>query len=193
MIALRPQDGIYLGDGEWLSLDHFGDLDPDERQDAHLPVLEWEDAVLLRFPHAALADIRQLIRLLKASEEYHDRTGRYLDVYGAIGELYGAVVWDISLHHKMNAQGSDGRLGNDFVEIKTIGPKSRKNETAVKMSGNFSQLLVVKVGEFGSHEHVAGVKVTGRLVRRGDLGGASTGKARIAWCRACQIGAPPPM
>jgi hypothetical protein len=49
------------------------------------------------------------------------------------------------LHWKHNAQGSDGKIGNDFVEVKTLGHCSTTDKVQVKLSGNFSKLIVVKI------------------------------------------------
>ncbi|MBF9044012.1 hypothetical protein HKCCE4037_11780 [Rhodobacterales bacterium HKCCE4037] len=205
MTILRPHDGIYLGDGEWLSWEAFGAFNPDELQPAYLPQLEWEARVRLDFPHAELSDIRQFIRLRNAASEYFCTTGRCLNVFGALGELYGSVVWGIRLNRKPNAQGSDGRLGDDHVEIKTIGPLSKSDRVQVKLSGNFNKLLVVKiVWDAEEMERVAGgawwdlvnemepeMNITSRMVTRHDLTRAKSGNAGLAWSRACRIGQAP--
>lgn len=185
--------GAYLGDGEWISWDDFGNYDPDEPCAAYLPVLEWEGMIKRRFPLAELPVIRQFIRLARAAEEYHDETGRYLDVYGALGELYGAMVWGIRLHKEPNAQGSDGRCENAFVEIKTIGPRSTTDRVRVKLSGHFSQLLVVKIESGAADDFFDGCRLAGRLVNRRDLTSATSGHAGITWSRACKIGRSSPL
>lgn len=51
--------------------------------------------------------------------------------------------------HKPNAQGSDGRIGNDLVEVKTISPDKSVLQVQVKRQGNFNKLLVVRIdGDF---------------------------------------------
>lgn len=80
---------------------------------------------------------------MSLAENYHLETGRHLNVYGDISELFGAIVCGIKLN-KSYAQGADGRLGNDQVEIKTVTPFKSKDEVFVKVFGNFSELLVVK-------------------------------------------------
>ena len=110
-------------------------------------------------------------------------TGRHLNVFGVLGELFGAVAFGIRLHRKENAQGSDGRLGNDHVEIKTIGPRNAADRVRVRLSGHFNKLLVVKVTK--------AFDITGRMVDRKALTTAKAGHAGIAWSRACKIGVPP--
>lgn len=52
IIGSRQDEVLYLDDGEWLSWDDFGDLDPDEPQAAQLPLLEWEAGLKHRFPNS---------------------------------------------------------------------------------------------------------------------------------------------
>lgn len=191
MRQLGAGDGIYLGGGEWLSWDDFGDLDPDEPQ-AMLPVLEWQADLQQHYPRAEMSVVRQFVRLTRAAQEYHQTTGRHLNIYGALGELYGAMVWGIRLHRKPDAQGSDGRLDNDWIEIKTIGPRSTTDRVTVKLSGNFSKLLMVKIALPGHTDQGDNFRMTGRLVDRKALTSAKSGKAGIAWSRACEIGVSPP-
>ncbi len=199
MTHFSERDGFYLGDGEWMAWDDFGDAerdcfagyDPDTSGPSHLPRLEREAEITLRFPEAEIADIRQFARLALAADEYHRMTGKHLNIYGAIGELYGAIAFGVRLHRKPDAQGSDGRRGKDFIEIKTIGPRSQSTTRRFKLSGNFSHALLVRVGNFGSHEHLARLPITGRLVARRDLTTERTGCAGLSWSRACEIGAAP--
>lgn len=192
MDNLGPDNAFWNGDGEWIALEDFGDIDPDEPQPALLPVLEWEARMACRYPHGSVPVIRQFIRLARAAAEYRETTGRHLNVYGVLGELYGALVWGISLHRKENAIGSDGRRGKDHVEIKTIGPRSTTDRVQVKLSGNFNKLLVVKIVENRDDEMASGFHMTGRMIDRSDLTTARSGNARIAWSRACRIGETPP-
>ncbi len=77
---------------------------------------------------------------------YYELTGRYLQIWGELGELYAEVKYGIK-RHKPHTQGSDGRLGNDFIEIKTISPEKNGEQVLVKLSGNFNKLLVVKISQ----------------------------------------------
>ena len=87
-----------------------------------------------------------LDELVEASRNYHEVTGRHLPIFGELGELYGEAKYGIK-RHKPFAQGSDGKLGNDFVEIKTISPLKSDSTVRVKRAGNFSKLLIVKISE----------------------------------------------
>jgi hypothetical protein len=89
-----------------------------------------------------------------------------------LGELYGAITYGIKLH-KNYAQGSDGRLGNDFVEIKTITPFNARDRVTVPLAGNFSKLLVVKITQ--------DFRVSGRLIDRSRLPKTKKGHIRLTW------------
>jgi hypothetical protein len=110
--------------------------------------------------------------LLSMAESYHAETGRHLNVYGDIGELYGAITYGIKLN-KNYAQGADGRLGNDHIAIKTITPFKSKDEVSVKLAGHFNKLLVVKIN--------AEFEVSSRMVDRSRLPKTSLPLLRIRW------------
>ncbi|MFZ2099603.1 MAG: hypothetical protein WAU86_03465 [Oricola sp.] len=139
-------DSIW-NDGEWVSWD-----DINQKIQYH----EWR----VRYPNADISLVPIFEQLISAAEHYYSITGSHLQVYGDIGELYGAITYGIKLH-KNYAQGSDGRLGNDFIEVKTITPFNKKNRISVSLSGNFSKLFVVKIN--------ADFEISGRLINRADL------------------------
>lgn len=87
-----------------------------------------------------------LDELVETARNYLKVTGRHLPIYGELGELYGEARYGIK-RHKPFTQGSDGKLGNDFVEIKTISPFKLGDTVSVKRTGNFSKLLIVKISE----------------------------------------------
>jgi hypothetical protein len=82
--------------------------------------------------------------LVETAKKYKTCTGRYLPVWGELGELFAEIKYGIR-RHKPRAQGSDGRLGDDFIEIKTISPEKGRARVEVKRSGNFNQLVIVKI------------------------------------------------
>ena len=80
------------------------------------------------------------------ARNYKFVTGHYLQIWGELGELYAEIRFGIKRHKPMT-QGSDGRLGNDYLEVKTISPEKGSNQVQVKHAGNFNKLVVVKIGE----------------------------------------------
>ncbi|CDO36135.1 hypothetical protein [Novosphingobium sp. KN65.2] len=103
MQQLGPDNAIW-DDGEWISWDEINE---------QIQYKEWR----AKYPNADLSLVSIFEDLICTAEQYHMHTGKHLQVYGDIGELYGAITHGIKLHRNY-AQGSDGRLGNDLVEVK---------------------------------------------------------------------------
>lgn len=127
---LGPDNAIW-DDGEWVS---WAELD------YHYEQHQFRQ----QYPNADLSLVPIFEDLLETAEDYFHLTGRHLQVYGDIGELYGAIAYGIRLHRNY-AQGSDGRLGNDFVEVKTITPFKQSSVVTLNMRRNFSKVLIVKI------------------------------------------------
>lgn len=169
MKELGPDNAFWI-DGEWLDWDSI--VDPEEVAYSRAAELEREAHLRFKYPNADPKLIPHFQNLLTLAESYFNDTGQHLSVYGDIGELFGAIMYGIRLH-KNNAKGSDGRLGNDFVEIKTIAPNNRKEQTNVRRDRHFSKLLVVKISN--------DFEVTGRLVKRESLFKKSGRKLTVSW------------
>jgi hypothetical protein len=110
--------------------------------------------------------------LVESAAAYYELTGRYLQIWGELGELYAEVVFGVK-RHKPHVMGSDGKLGNDFIEIKTISPEKRGEQIQVKRAGNFNKLLVVKINESFEFE--------GRLLDRKQLSKGEGKHAKAFW------------
>jgi len=152
-------DGIY-DDGEWISWDYLNQ---------HLHERELQE----EFPTADLQLIQVFEDLVQAAADYKALTGRYLQVWGELGELYAELKYGIK-RHKVHAPGSDGRLGNDFIEIKTISPEKTGEKVQVKRSGNFNKLCVVRITDDW--------EFTARMIDRKKLPNGEGGKlAKVKW------------
>jgi hypothetical protein len=103
-----------------------------------------EQDQLAQFPQANQEIIDVFDNLVDVALEYKKVTGRYLPLFGELGELYAEIKYGIR-RHKPRSQGSDGKLGNDFVEIKTISPEKRAPTIRMKRSGNFNKVVLVKI------------------------------------------------
>ena len=110
--------------------------------------------------------------LVKNAMSYHELTGRYLQIWGELGELYAEIKYGIK-RHKPRTKGSDGKLGNDFVEIKTISPEKDGEQVQVKLAGNFNRLLVIRISEQFEFE--------GRFIERKQLAKGDGTYARVSW------------
>jgi len=126
-------DGIW-DDGEWISWDWINtQLEDQELREA--------------FPSANPGVVRIFQDLVSLAQTYKEATGRYLQIWGELGELYAEISYGL-VRHKPGTQGSDGRIGNDWIEVKTISPEKQTNTVHVKLTGrNFNKLLVVRITE----------------------------------------------
>ena len=154
----EPGDGIW-DDGEWISWDSIN-------RDLH------EQDLRERFPKAKREMVQIFEELVDAASNYKEITGRYLPVFGELGELFAEITYGIT-RHKPRSQGSDGRLGNDFVEIKTISPEKKEERVAVKRKGNFNKLVVVKI--------TAEFDFQARMTDRKNMGKVAGKLAHVAW------------
>jgi len=124
-------DGIY-DDGEWISWAWINDQIDDQE-------LKHE------YPKATSLQVVKIFRdLVELAAAYRHATGRYLQIWGELGEFYAEVTYGLA-RHRPGTQGSDGRLGNDWIEVKTISPEKTSPVAQAKRSGNFNKLLVVKI------------------------------------------------
>lgn len=169
MNVLGP-DNAFWDDGDWVSSDSF-DTEFDD-QESHLAKMEREAELKLRYPNADISLIPYFQDLLEIAERYHRETRKHLQVYGDIGELFGAITFGIKLHRNY-AQGSDGKLADDFIEIKTITPFNIHDRVRVSLGGNFSKLLIVKVN--------AQFLVSGRMIDRKRLPKSSGTHLHLSW------------
>ena len=111
---------------------------------------EWQPLPENEWPAVCLQEDSELAEifedLVNLAKRHHELTGRYLQIWGELGELYGELKYGIKRHRPMT-QGSDGRLGNDHIEIKTISPEKNNERVEVNLTGNFNKLLIVKISE----------------------------------------------
>jgi hypothetical protein len=151
-------DGIW-DDGEWISWDWINQQIYDQE-------------VRAQYPQADPGLIDVFERLVEVAADHKEVTGKYLQIWGELGELFAEIKFGIK-RHRPKAQGSDGKLGNHFVEVKTISPEKSAQRVQVKRAGHFSKLLVVRISEEFEFE--------GRLVDRSALGNGKGKLARLSW------------
>jgi hypothetical protein len=138
----------------------------------------WECQPLLdsELPALCVQEDTELVEifesLVNSARSYHTLTGRYLQIWGELGELYAEIKYNIK-RHKPHTKGSDGKLGNDYVEIKTISPEKTGELVQVKRAGNFNRLLVIKITKDFDFE--------GRFIERKNLSKGNATHARVSW------------
>ena len=152
-------DNAIYDDGEWITWTEIN---------SHLDRLEFEH----RFPHLNVDLVPIFQDLLSVAQDYHFLTGSHLQVYGDLGELYGAVTHGLKLHRNY-AQGSDGKIGNHFVEVKTITPFKKNDTITLNLQRNFSKVLIVKID--------SDFEVQSRLIERKALPKIKGDKLKLNW------------
>jgi len=151
-------DGIW-DDGEWVSWDWINNQ-------------LGEQELKAEFPSAPIEVVQVFQDLVNSAAEYHEITGRYLQIWGELGELYAEIKYGVKRHLPYTA-GSDGRIGNDWIEVKTISPEKGTGSIAVKRAGNFNKLLVIKIDEEFQFDS--------RMIDRKALGKGTGKNARYDW------------
>ena len=114
------------------------------------------------FPFSVLEQAEILEDLVDCAERHFQNTGRYLQVWGELGEIYAEVKFGLRRHATHRA-GSDGTIEGKLVEVKTISPEKVSDQVVVKSQGDFEQLLVVRIDEH--------FEFTGKLFDRKELSG----------------------
>jgi hypothetical protein len=153
------EDNAVYDDGEWITWTEIN---------SHLDRLEFQ----AQFPNLVVDLVPIFQDLLAVAQDYHSLTGSHLQVYGDLGELYGAITHGIKLHRNY-AQGSDGKLDNHFVEVKTITPFKSNDTITLNLKRNFSKVLIVKID--------ACFEVQGRLIDRKALPKVKGDSLRLSW------------
>ena len=87
------------------------------------------------FPFSVLqqAEIRQ--DLVDCAERHFRNTGRYLQMWGELGEIYAEVKFGLRRHATHRA-GSDGTIDGKLVEVKSISPEKASDQVIVKSQGD---------------------------------------------------------
>lgn len=137
---------------------------------------EWQPVFDKELPKTSSPVDSELVMIFESlvdnAMSYHEHTGRYLQIWGELGELYAEIAYGIK-RHKPHTSGSDGKLGNDFIEIKTISPEKSGGQVLVKRAGNFNKLLVVKISKDFEFE--------ARLIARKKLLKGEGAHAKVSW------------
>ena len=146
-------------DGEWISWEWInGQIHQQELRE--------------RYPNADPILVEIFEDLVYNAAYYKHHTGRYLPIFGELGEIFAEITFGIK-RHKPRTQGSDGKHGNDFVEIKTITPEKKKEQVSVKRQGNFNKLLAIKISENFEFE--------ARIIDRKNISKGEGKEAKVLW------------
>jgi len=98
------------------------------------------------FPYSILEQTDILQDLIECAARHFENTGRYLQVWGELGEIYAEIKFGLRRHGTHRA-GSDGTINGKLVEVKTISPEKTSDRVLVKNQGDFEQLLIVRIDQ----------------------------------------------
>lgn len=96
------------------------------------------------FPFSTLEQTQIFYDLVDCATRHFENTGKYLQVWGELGEIYAEIKFGLRRHGTHTA-GSDGTIAGKLVEVKTISPERASDRVLVKSQGNFEQLLIVRI------------------------------------------------
>ena len=142
-IEIQPGDGVW-DDGEWISWEWINSQLEDEPEDANTiePIEEFKSRE--GFPFSVLKQTEVFLDLVDCAERHFENTGRYLQIWGELGEIYAEIKFGLRRHGTHKA-GSDGTIAGRLVEVKTISPEKTSDRVLVKSQGDFEQLLIVRI------------------------------------------------
>lgn len=95
-------------------------------------------------PFSVLEQTQIFQDLVDCAARHFQNTGRYLQVWGELGEIYAEIKFGLRRHETHRA-GSDGTIAGKLVEVKAISPEKASDRVLVKSQGNFEQLLIVRI------------------------------------------------
>lgn len=114
------------------------------------------------FPFSMLEQTEIFQDLVDCAARHFGNTGRYLQVWGELGEIYAEIRFGLR-RHATHSPGSDGTIAGKLVEVKTISPEKTNDHVLVKGQGNFEQLLIVRIDR--------DFQFQGKLIDRSELRG----------------------
>lgn len=115
------------------------------------------------FPYSVLEQTEIFQDLVDCAVRHFENTGRYLQVWGELGEIYAEIRFGLRRHGTHRA-GSDGTIAGKLVEVKTISPEKTSDRVLVKSQGNFEKLLIIRIDR--------DFQFRGKLFDRSELQGA---------------------
>lgn len=115
-------------------------------------------------PYSVLEQTQIFQDLVDCAARHFENTGRYLQLWGELGEIYAEIKFGLR-RHGTHRPGSDGTIAGKLVEVKTISPEKTSDRVLVKSQGDFEQLLIVRIDR--------DFQFQGKLFERSELSGRS--------------------
>lgn len=137
--GLAPWEEAYIS-REWID----SQLEDEPEDDAYSVELDEPFQSRGGFPFSVLEQIQIFEDLVDCAVRHFENTGRYLQVWGELGEIFAEIKFGLRRHETHRA-GSDGTIAGKLVEVKTISPEKGSDWVFVKSQGDFEQLLIVRI------------------------------------------------
>ena len=115
-VGYVPWEEVHLS-REWVDAELYDETTEDARS---LDSKEFRNRA--GYPHCILKQAEIFDDLVDCSARHFDNTGRYLQVWGELGEIYAEIKFCLRRHATHQA-GSDGTIDGKLVEVKTISPE----------------------------------------------------------------------
>ncbi|WP_427914853.1 hypothetical protein ACPWT1_08060 [Ramlibacter sp. MMS24-I3-19] len=138
-VGYAPWEEAYVSK-EWIDAELQGQARDSSRSLNPREQLPTEEG----FPQSVLEQAEILEILVDCAERHFRNTGRYLQVWGELGEIYAEIKFGLC-RHRTHHPGSDGTIAGKLVEVKTISPEKGSDHVLVKRQGDFEQLLIVRI------------------------------------------------
>lgn len=116
------------------------------------------------FPFGSVEQVEVFCDLLDCAARYFESTGRYMQIWGELGELYAVIKLGL-IRHVAHTAGSDGTINGRLIEVKTISPEKANDRVIVKSQGDFEQLLIVRID--------SELRFSSKLLERSALNGSA--------------------
>ena len=157
--GVAPWEWMYL-DSEWLD----SELDKESADEDF--ALDQGESFQSRdgFPFSLLEQMQVFEDLVDCARRHFDNTGRYLQIWGELGEIFAEIKFGLR-RHATHTAGSDGTIAGKLVEVKTISPEKLRNCVLVKSQGDFEQVLIVRIDR--------DFQFSGKLFNRSELKGGT--------------------
>lgn len=144
-IADAAGAGVAPWESEYISRESIDSLLEDEPED---DAYSMEPSGLFQsrdgFPFSVPEQKQIFQDLVDCAARHFENTGRYLQVWGELGEIYAEIKFGLR-RHRTHTAGSDGTIAGKLVEVKTSSPEKASDYVLVKSQGDFEQLLIVRI------------------------------------------------
>jgi hypothetical protein len=157
--GMAPWDTYYLSN-EWIDAELKDEPNDKDLLDSPHKPFKSRDG----FPFSNLEQIEVLKDLVDCAMRHFENTGRYLQIWGELGEIYAEVKFGLRRHGTHHA-GSDGTIEGKLVEVKTISPEKKHDHVMVKSQGDFEKLLIIRINQ--------NFEFQGKLFDRSELKGSA--------------------